>query len=89
MGYKPQMIHLYRSPMARLTGSKKAGEFLLQLAMYEKPYISEVTVDEENQVEHWQVEYQFWLKNKDQFKNFGYIPLLKQDDGTSHLVKTF
>ena len=73
----PETIPLYRSPMARLTGKKMAGNYLIQQMEKEKPYVSKVIVDEDNQVEHWRIEKQFWLKFKIQFQEFGFLPLIK------------
>lgn len=76
---KPETIALYRSPMARLTGRKFSGEFLLMKMEYERPYVSKVIVDEENQVEHWRVEKQFWLKFKKEFQEFGFLPTTRMN----------
>jgi len=77
--------------MARLTGSKEAGMFLEEMCKQEKPIISQIAVDEENQVEHWQIEKQFWLKFKQEFKNFGYLPVVKMNEikGISHMMENF
>lgn len=77
--HKPETIALYRSPMARLTGKKYAGDFILQMMEQEKPYVSRVLVDEDNQVEHWRIEKQFWLKFKKEFQDFGWLPTIKMN----------
>ena len=85
------MIELYRSPMARLTGKQEAGLFLLQICQQEKPTISQVAVDEENQVEHWWIEKQFWLKYREHFQNFGYLPAQKINTATgkAHMMEKY
>ena len=91
MGNRPEQIHLYRSPMARLTGKKEAGMFLLEMCKQEKPIISQVSLDEENQVEHWFIEKQFWLKFRQQFKDFGYLPQQKINEikKIPHMLEKF
>jgi len=75
----PETIALYRSPMARLTGKKYAGQYLIQQMEMERPYVSKVMVDEDNQVEHWRIEKQFWLKFKKSFQDFGFLPQSKMN----------
>ena len=91
MASNAEMIHLYRSPMARLTGKKEAGMWLEEAAKQNQPAMSEIHVDEENQVEHWQVEKQFWLKYKKAFQEFGYLPLIKMNDikGIPHMLENY
>jgi len=88
---KPETIALYRSPMARLTGKKEAGLYLINMMEREKPYVSKVIVDEDNQVEHWRIEKQFWLKFKRQFQDFGYLPTQKLNTvkGTPHMLEEY
>jgi hypothetical protein len=77
--------------MARLTGKKEAGVFLLEMCKQEKPVMSQVAVDEENQVENWWVEKQFWLKFRQQFQDFGYIPQQKLNTvtGKPHMLEKY
>jgi hypothetical protein len=77
--------------MSRLTGKQEAGIFLLEMCKQEKPAMSQVAVDEENQVEHWWVEKQFWLKFKEHFQNFGYIPMQKLNTttGRAHMMEKY
>jgi len=91
VAYRPDMMELYRSPMARLTGKQEAGLFLLQISQQEKPTMSQVAVDEENQVEHWWVEKQFWLKYRQHFTNFGYLPQQKinTNTGRQHMLEKY
>ena len=87
----PETIALYRSPMARLTGKKIAGNYIIQQMEREKPYVSKVIVDETNQVEHWRIEKQFWLKHKLRFQEFGFLPLVKMNNvkKTPYMLENF
>ena len=75
--------------MARLTGKKEAGEYLIDQMEREKPYVSKVIVDESNQVEHWRIEKQFWLKFKLKFQEFGFLPLFNMGTKGMQMLEKF
>lgn len=70
----PQMVRLFRSPLSRTTGDKLAGIFLYKMALQDKPYMNKPVLDEETETEFWVVEKQWYLKFKEEFKKFGWLP---------------
>lgn len=74
MSYKAaEPIRLTRSSLGHATRSKISGVALLEICKIEKPYMSKITINENND-EVWYVEKQHWLKNKDMYTDLGFLP---------------
>ena len=67
------LILLERSTFSRATGSRHAGEMILELAKMEKPFMG-ACFRKDNDYEYWPVEKQWWLKHKRLFQDLGFLP---------------
>lgn len=84
------MIHLERSKIGRMVGSRSDAIALFNEAQRELPFNGHYFRDDDG-TEHWVMEKQFWLKNKKTFQGVGFLPsrTWNTDKNTLQMLENF